>query len=109
MTSIITFVVQWGPHRGPHGPVDPHVAGGGPMPWTGAGGVTTAGWLPIWLAIALTGLVFVAVLLVMVRRSDRSGTDIDAMAVLNERYARGEIDDDEFDRRRRRLFDGSPR
>jgi putative membrane protein len=44
----------------------------------------------------------------LVRRLDASATtEQDAVAVLRSRYAAGEIDDEEFDRRRTRL-DGGP-
>lgn len=107
MSDLIGTLLQWGPHRGPHGPMGPHGgAGVGTMPWGGTGG---AGFGLLWwlvlLAVALALLVGVVSL---VRRLDASAaTEQDAVAVLRARYASGEIDDEEFDRRRRRL-DGGP-
>lgn len=72
------------------------------------------GWGMVWgwlfLALFVVGLVVLMVVLVRLlsgrdRRSDevhRSGRSR-AREVLDERYTRGEIDDTEYDERRRRL------
>ena len=107
MYDLIGTLLQWGPHHGPHGPMGPH--GGavtGTMPWGGAGG---AGFgLLWWLVLLAVALALVVGAVSLVRRLDASAaTEQDAVAVLRARYASGEIDDEEFDRRRRRL-DGGP-
>jgi putative membrane protein len=43
----------------------------------------------------------------LLRRADDSDDENGALAVLRERYAAGDIDDEEFDRRRQRLQGGS--
>ena len=83
-------------------------AGAG-MPW-GAGAWGMGGGL-------LTGLVALLLLVVLVvgavyllstaRRGAETDGDTDALAVLKRRYARGEIDDEEFERRRGRLDGGT--
>lgn len=61
------------------------------------------GWLPMMLGMILFwgGLIWFAVWLV--RRTDRGSTrestPSDPRAILEERFARGEIDEEEFDRR----------
>lgn len=108
--NTLDILLQWGPHRGPHpGPHAPMAPTGGTgsgMPWSvwGVGG----GLFP-----TLVGLVLLIVLVVGVvsllssRRMREPGDDTDALGVLRRRYARGEIDDEEFERRRGRL-DGGP-
>jgi putative membrane protein len=64
------------------------------------------------LVVALALLVGGASLLLRLREREetRDARDVDAdegaVSVLRARYARGEIDDDEFDRRRARLEGG---
>lgn len=103
-TSALLF--QWGPHRGPHGPMGP---GSGMQPWIGGGG---AGVTYLWslLGLVLIGAVVVAGLYFAVRllRAPESGVENDALSVLRQRYARGEIDEEEFDERRSRLTPRSP-
>lgn len=106
MTDVRGLLVQVGPH-GPHGPNAPHgpmgPGGGswGAMPWgVGGGGV---GLLPAFLWV-LALVVVVAGLAYLLRRvAERTPTETDARAVLGTRYARGEIDHEEFERRRERL------
>lgn len=72
------------------------------------------GWGWLWLAL----IVLVIVLLVVwVRRrsgpgdsgpGDRGVGGDDALRILEERFARGEIDRDEFEERRRALRGGPP-
>jgi putative membrane protein len=67
------------------------------------------GWSWFWFAL----LVLVIVLLVVwiTRRSgptDGGGGGDDALRILEERFARGEIDREEFEERRRTLRGGPP-
>lgn len=80
---------HYGPHHGPMGP-----AGG-----TAFGFL----WGPVWLLITVLVVVGGAYLALqfLQQRAD-AGTD-DALAVLERRYARGEIDSEEFEKRRTRL------
>ena len=110
MTDTLGVLLQWGPHHGPHGPHAPMGPGGGAgmggaMPWGTAG----AGFGLVW-PLVLLGLVVAAFVagVYLLRRLDADRTaDSDALTVLRGRYARGEIDDEEFQRRRTRL-DGGP-
>lgn len=113
MTNSLGLLLQWGPHgphnpTGPHGPMGPNgwAGAGGMMPW-GAGG-TGLGllWWLVLLALVVA-VVAGAYLALSARDSDRRNGDADALTVLRRRYASGEIDDDEFERRRDRL-DGEP-
>ncbi|WP_049979945.1 plastocyanin/azurin family copper-binding protein [Halolamina rubra] len=103
---------------------DDGTSGGSTGPGMGAGGMgsgmgsgqmgpgmgpgPTGGWAGGWLG----GLPFVGGALALVagglywalgRSSDGSTRDADAIAALEDRYARGEIDEEEFRRRRARL------
>jgi putative membrane protein len=62
-----------------------------------------------WLWIALIVLVIVLLVVWITRRSGptgRSGGGDDALRILEERFARGEIDREEFEGRRRTLRGG---
>ncbi|MCF2164932.1 SHOCT domain-containing protein [Halobacterium salinarum] len=88
-----TWLAQMGPHRGAHGPM------GGGM----AGGLLST---VLWLVVLAAVVVAMGYLVVRVRRAmdDDGATGGDtAMAVLRERYAAGDIDDEEFTARRRTL------
>jgi putative membrane protein len=77
--------------------------GGGAMPWEAAGG--GLGPFPGLLALFVLLAVLVAVAY-LVRQLVGEGTTArgdDALRVLETRYARGEVDDEEFERRRDRL------
>lgn len=90
-------------HPGPHGP-HPGPHWGGPMGGTGmgvAGGV--GGWLAVLLLVLLLTAFVVALAYALIRLRD---PDDGAMRTLRERYAAGHLDDEEFERRRHRLFDG---
>ncbi|AUV83411.1 hypothetical protein C2R22_18635 [Salinigranum rubrum] len=115
--NTFAVLLQWGPHRGPHpgphapmGPTGGAGAGAGAgMPWGagawGMGGGLFAGLVALLLlAILVVGAVY---LLSTARRETESDGDTDALAVLKRRYARGEIDDEEFERRRGRLDGGT--
>jgi putative membrane protein len=73
------------------------------MPWGTAGGLLpTLLWLLVLLAV-LAGLAY----LVWRLAEERSADESDPIAVLETRYARGEIEDEEFERRRDRLAGGT--
>lgn len=106
MTHVLGVLLQAEPHgpHGPHGPMGPNGAGGWGMPWGTAGGgpLPALLWLLVLLAV-VAGLVYLAWRLADERpTAARTGTT-DAREVLETRYARGEIDDEEFERRRDRL------
>lgn len=90
-------------HPGPHGP-HPGPHWGGPMGGTGMGAVGGAGG---WLVVLLLVLLFTALVVALAYALTRVGDPDDgAMRTLRERYAAGDLDDEEFDRRRDRLIDG---
>lgn len=70
--------------------------GGG---WGHFGGGTGL-WGLLWMVILVAVLLYIGYVL-LDRRSD--GTDERSLSVLRERYARGELSDDEFARRRKQL------
>nr|WP_090623249.1 SHOCT domain-containing protein [Natrinema salaciae] len=76
-----------------------HGGGGGPMGgWGGFGG-----WMFLW-PILLFGLVaLIAVWVAGLRRVARTDRPDHALEELRERYARGDLSEDEFERRRRKL------
>jgi putative membrane protein len=82
-------------------------AGSGMMPWGGSG---TAGlgffWSLVALILVVAVLAALAYLAFRLYEESESGGDADALSVLRRRYAAGEIDDEEFDRRRTRLDGG---
>jgi putative membrane protein len=108
-------VAQWqpGPHGPGPGPHGPHWGGGpmgpmGPGPGTGAVGLGFGGWWVLFLLALLVVGVVAAALYLQSRDADADagdeGTGEDgALAVLRERYAAGDVDDEEFERRRDRL------
>ncbi|MFB6102402.1 MAG: SHOCT domain-containing protein [Haloplanus sp.] len=104
-TSIVP-VAQWqpGPHGpGPHGP---HWGGGHHwgtgMGGTGMGTVGFGGWWPVLLLFLLLVGVVAAALYLALRADGGDGED-GALAELRERYAAGDLDEEEFERRRERL------
>lgn len=72
--------------------------------WTDSGG----GWL-VWIVVAVTVLVLVALVTLRAVWPDFGGDDPDvrdqAIERLRHRYARGEIDEEEFERRKAYLND----
>jgi putative membrane protein len=84
------------------------------MPWGAAGGglLPTLLWLLVLLAV-LAGLAYLVLRLADGRSTDGRSVDgidpveTDPVGVLETRYARGEIDDEEFERRRDRLAGGT--
>lgn len=67
-----------------------------------------------WLWIILLSLALIALVVWVLTRSGRSDsspagrTEVDALRILEERFARGEIDKDEFENRRAALRDDDP-
>jgi putative membrane protein len=79
------------------------------MPWGAAGGgpLPTLLWLLVLLAL-LAGVAYLVLRLADERSGDGSDpVETDPVGVLETRYARGEIDDEEFERRRDRLAGGT--
>ncbi|SCG60133.1 SHOCT domain-containing protein [Micromonospora halophytica] len=72
------------------------------MMWDGA----MAGWMIVWSILILAGLV--AIIMLAVRTfsggpEGRTGGRTSARRILDERYARGEISDEEYRQRRQTL------
>lgn len=67
-----------------------------------------------WLWIILLSVALIALVVWVLARSGRGGpsppgrTEADALRILEERFARGEIDKDEFENRRAALRDDDP-
>ncbi|WP_255246167.1 SHOCT domain-containing protein [Halolamina sp. CBA1230] len=92
--AAVPDAMMWGWHEGMWN--DGHMAGWGVRSW----GMMLFGLL--WMALLVALPVYLVYWLATRSQSDGS-TEDSALAVLEERYARGEIDDDEFERRRARL------
>ncbi|MBX0286767.1 SHOCT domain-containing protein [Haloarcula salinisoli] len=75
----------------------------GGMGWGMGWGV----WL-LWPALLLLGGVAAYALYRSADGASNGGGSDDAMSALRERYARGDIDDEEFERRRQTLQRGEP-
>lgn len=107
-TPMNTFesILQWGPHRGPHpgphAPMGPTGGAGAGMPW-GAWGTGGDLLLTLVVLLLLAVLLVAAVYALSSRRQRASRDDTEVLSVLRRRYARGDIDDEEFDRKRTRL------
>jgi putative membrane protein len=57
-------------------------------------------WMGLWILISVAIVTLLAVALIRGSRPDqRSRVDQDALAILKQRYARGEIDEAKFQRR----------
>jgi len=114
LSTLSGLLAQWQP--GPHGPgpYGPHWGGGGHHwgagpgtggmgPGAGLGFGMGGWWLVLLFALLVLGLVAAAFYL-----TTREGDDEDgALAVLRERYATGDLDEEEFERRRDRLTGGT--
>jgi putative membrane protein len=71
--------------------------------WMGSyGGVFGDLWMAFWVVV-LIGVPVGLGYLLLSRRDAGGGTTDDALTVLRRRYAEGEIDEEEFDARRRKL------
>lgn len=109
MTTITQILAQWGPHHpGPHGPMGPY-APMGPYTgmgtggaWGGVGLLTALGLLLVLLAVLALGVYLLARLARDGRLVGEPTEDV-ALATLRERFARGEIDAEEYEKRRGRL------
>jgi putative membrane protein len=74
--------------------------------WMGShGGTFGYLWMTLWMVV-LIGVPLGLGYLLLARRDAGGGATDDALAVLRRRYAEGEIDEEEFDARRRKLQDG---
>ena len=75
--------------------------GGGMMGGSGWGlfGGAMGLWGLLWMGLLIAIPVYIAYAL----RNRGSGGDEQSLSVLRERYARGEVSEEEFDRRRKRL------
>ncbi|MFC6787222.1 SHOCT domain-containing protein [Halobaculum halobium] len=107
MVTLLDVLAQ----AGPHGPMGPGTGGGmagggwaggtmggGLFPWAGAWG----GLLGLLVMLAVLGaIVYGAVTLATRAGSDER--DADARNVLDRRYARGELDEEEYEVRRQWL------
>jgi len=70
--------------------------------WGGAWGFFGALHMLLWWVLIILGIVVLVKWLVGARRDARTPSDR-ALEILRERYARGEIDKDEFDKRKNDL------
>lgn len=71
--------------------------------WMGShGGTYGYLWMALWMVV-LIGVPLGLGYLLLTRRDSSDGTTDDALAVLRRRYAEGEIAEEEFDERRRKL------
>jgi putative membrane protein len=74
--------------------------------WMGShGGAFGYLWMVLWMGV-LIGVPLGLGYLFLTRRDAGGGTTDDALTVLRRRYAEGEIDEEEFDARRRKLQGG---
>lgn len=69
------------------------------------GGMMGGMMLPMLLGMLLVGVLIVAGLVFLIRHfsSGGAGTDSKALNILQERYARGELDNEDYQERRRVL------
>jgi putative membrane protein len=71
--------------------------------WMGShGGAFGYLWMALWMVV-LVGVPLGLGYLLLTRRDAGGETTDDALTVLRRRYAEGEIDEEEFDERRRKL------
>ncbi len=73
---------------------------GGMDGWMGGG--IGVGWMLLW-TIILIGIPVTLVYLLLTRR-ESGGTTDDAVSLLRQRYAEGEIDEEEYESRRTKLL-----
>lgn len=104
--ALLLWLTGWavaGPNVGPGGwGMCPMCPGAGPMPWGMAGGFGMGGLLMLlsmllfWFA-AIAGLVLVVRWLIG-QGGGRGSDAVDPVEVARQRYARGEIDREEYER-----------
>ena len=92
--AAVPDAMMWDWHSGMWN--DGHMVGWGLWGW----GMMVVGL--VWMAIII-GLPIYLVYLLAARSRTEESADNSALVVLREQYARGEIDDEEYDRRRGRL------
>lgn len=99
LAAILAQAGPMGPMGGGYGPMG---GGYGPMHGWGAMGAGSmgAGW---WGFLTLLLLVLAAGVLVSLARRGAFGSDDDAITELRRAYARGDLSDEEYERRRARL------
>ena len=74
--------------------------------WMGShGGAFGYLWMALWMVVLIVVPLGLGYLL-LTRHDAGGGTTDDALTVLRHRYAEGEIDEEEFDARRRKLQGG---
>lgn len=103
MLTGLGYALQWMPHGGPHQPMGPYGgSGGGAMAW---GGSAATGLGPFWTALGILVLLGIVVtgMYLLLARAGPSSPDSDAIDILRRRYASGDIDEEEFERRLVRL------
>ncbi|MFB6283201.1 MAG: SHOCT domain-containing protein [Halobacteria archaeon] len=111
LLTLLTIVLSVGTVAGHTGDGGGHHHNG----WMGQGvmdGWMAGGfgflWMILWTLI-LIGIPVAAVYLLFTRKDEVGDSDQpdEAMAVLRRRYAEGELDDEEYERRREKLVRGS--
>lgn len=106
-------VLQWSPHhpQGPHwGGGGPHWGGGGMGGGMGAAAAPGAGGgllSLLWVVVLLALVALVGYALLRSRGGATTAGEDDPVDALRVRYARGDVDDEEFARRYERLTDDS--
>lgn len=74
--------------------------------WLGShGGVFGYLWMTVW-SVILIGIPLRLGYLLLTRRDSGGGKTDDALTVLRRRYAKDEIDEEEYDARRQKLYGG---
>lgn len=63
---------------------------------------STMGWFWVWPVLVVVGLVLLGYVVYRLVQGRGAGSG-SALAILDERYARGEIDDDDYRKRRSEL------
>lgn len=108
MENLLGVWLQWGPHRGPHGPMGPDWGPGHGMESMGSiGGMEFGfGWPVFWLI--LVAIVVIAIMYLVNIYSSRGDSDR-SMAILRDQYVRGNLSDEEFEERSARLAATDPR
>ena len=61
----------------------------------------------MWLFILLALIAIVILVRLLLRRGQCTPSNADALEILRQRFARGEIDEEEFERRRKALMNDS--